>query len=78
MDQNFASRILPRETPKDPMTQEKPSPTVTDLTPSPATAKKDDQGGAAFSTRSPSAVLVPSPSACSGGGGEGGSGLSAL
>jgi hypothetical protein len=42
MDQNFASRILPRETPKDPMTQEKPSPTVTDLTPSPATAKKDD------------------------------------
>jgi hypothetical protein len=44
----------------------------------PDLAARGDQGGVAVSTRSPSAMLVPSPSACSGGGGEGGSGLSAL
>jgi hypothetical protein len=44
----------------------------------PDLAARGDQGGAALSTRSPPAVLVPSPSACSGGGGEVGSGLSAL
>jgi hypothetical protein len=42
MHQNFASRILPKESPEAAMTQEKPFLVVTNLTPSPATAKKDD------------------------------------
>jgi hypothetical protein len=48
------------------------------LAPLPDLAARGDQGGEALSTRSPPAMLVPSPSACSGDGGEGGSGLSAL
>jgi hypothetical protein len=56
MDQNFASRILPKETPEAPVTQEKPFLVVTDHTLSPATAKKEDStanGGG----RAPSPIL---------------------